>query len=76
MLPPNTSIERVRILEEAFRKTYQDPEFHKEYQKFTADEPTPLLPEDHAKAIKEIPREREVVEIFKQLIGAGPLPPR
>jgi len=25
------------------------------------------------KAIKEIPREREVIELFKKLIGAGPL---
>jgi tripartite-type tricarboxylate transporter receptor subunit TctC len=76
VLPPSTDKERVRILQEAFRKTYQDPEFHKEYKKFTADEPTPLLPEDHERAIKEIPREREPIEIFKQLIGAGPLPPR
>jgi tripartite-type tricarboxylate transporter receptor subunit TctC len=76
VLPPNTPKERVKILQEAFRQTYQDPEFHKEYQKFTADEPTPLLPENHEKAIKEIPRDREVIEIFKQLIGAGPLPPR
>lgn len=76
VLPPNTPKERVKIIQEAFRKTYQDPEFHKEYEKFTADEPTPLLPEDHETAIKEIPRDAEVIEIFKQLIGAGALPPR
>jgi len=74
VLPPSTDKERVRTLQQAFRKTYEDPEFHKEYKKFTADDPTPLLPEDHEKAIKEIPRDREVIEIFKQLIGAGPLP--
>jgi len=74
VLPPSTDKERVRVLQQAFRKTYEDPEFHKEYKKFTADDPTPLLPEDHEKAIKEIPRDREVIEIFKQLIGAGPLP--
>ena len=28
------------------------------------------------KAIKEIPREREVIELFKKLVGAGALPPR
>jgi len=48
----------------------------KEYKKFTADEPTPLMPENHEQAISEIPRETEVVEIFKQIIGAGPLPSR
>jgi tripartite-type tricarboxylate transporter receptor subunit TctC len=76
VLPPKTAKEHVQALQSAFRKTYQDPEFHKEYKKFTADDPTPLLPENHEKAIEEIPREPEVVEIFKQIIGAGPLPPR
>jgi hypothetical protein len=32
------------------------------------------MPEDHERAIKEIPREPEVIEMFK-LVGAGPLPP-
>lgn len=76
VMPPNTDREPVRILQEAFRRTYLDPEFHKEYKKFTNDEPTPLLPEDHERAIKEIPRDREPIEIFKQLIGGDPLPPR
>jgi len=57
-------------------KTVLDPQFHKEYKKFTADEPTPLMAENHEQAINEIPRETEVVEIFKQIIRAGPLPSR
>jgi len=76
ILPPGTPKGRVDILQEAFRKTYKDPEFHKEYKKLTADEPTPLMPEDHETAIREIPRDPEVIEIFKKLVGAGPLPSR
>jgi hypothetical protein len=76
VLPPKIEKEHVQALQAAFRKTYQDPEFHKEYKKFTADDPTPLLPENHEQAIQEIPHEPEVVEIFKQIIGAGPLPRR
>lgn len=76
ILPPNTSKERVRILQEAFAKTYRDPEFHKEYKKYTAHDPTPLMPEDHEKTIREIPREREVIEIFKKIAGGDPLPQR
>lgn len=75
-LPPGTPRDRVNILQEAFRKTYRDPEFHKEYKKLTADDPTPLMPEAHEKAIKDIPREPEVIELFKKIVGAGPLPPR
>lgn len=76
VLPPKTAIEHVEVLQAAFRKTYEDPQFHKEYKKFTADEPTPLLPENHEKAIQEILQEPEVIGIFKQFIGAGPLPSR
>ena len=75
-LPPGTPKDRVTILQDAFRKLYKDPEFHKEYKKLTGDDPTPLLPEDHERAIREIPREPEVIEIYKKLVGADPLPPR
>ncbi|HXK29834.1 MAG TPA: hypothetical protein VJ646_16440 [Candidatus Binatia bacterium] len=68
--------ERALDFQEAFRKTYRDPEFHKEYKKFTADDPTPLMPEPHEKTIREIPRDPEVSELFKKLMGAEPLPSR
>jgi tripartite-type tricarboxylate transporter receptor subunit TctC len=74
VIPPGTPRERVAVLQEAFRKAYKDPEFHKQYKKFTTDDATPLMPEDHEKAIREVPRDPAVVEIFKQLVGAGPLP--
>ncbi len=76
VLPPGTPKDRVGMLQEAFRKTYRDPEFFKEYKKLTADDPSPLLPENHEKAIREIPREPEVIELFKQLVGPAKLPPR
>jgi tripartite-type tricarboxylate transporter receptor subunit TctC len=76
VLPPGTPKDRVEIIQAAFRKTFLDQEFFREYKKLTGEEPTPLLPENHEKAIKEIPREREVVELFKKLVGAGPLPGR
>src|SRR3989304_6527967 len=75
VLPPGTPKDRVEILQEAFRKTYKDPEFFHEYKKLTGDEPSPLLPKDHERAIREIPREPEVIELFTTLVGAGPLPP-
>jgi len=74
VLPPGTPKDRVEILQEAFRKTYRDPEFDKEYKKFTADDPTPLMPEAHEKTIREIPRDPEVSELFKKLMGAEPMP--
>ncbi|HXV50019.1 MAG TPA: hypothetical protein VEB61_14525 [Candidatus Binatia bacterium] len=76
VLPPGTPKDRVAILQDAFRKTYQDPDFHREYRKLTSDDPTPLLPENHEKAIREIPRDPEVIELFKILVGPKKLPPR
>ncbi len=32
------------------------------------------MPEDHEKAIRDIFHEPEVIELFKKLVGAGPLP--
>lgn len=76
VLPPGTPKDRVDILKEAFRKTYLDPEFAKYYRKLTADDPTPLLPENHEKAIKEVPRDPEAIELFKIIAGPKKLPPR
>ena len=72
--PPGMPRERIVMLQEAFRKAYLDPEFQKEYKKLTRDDPTPLLPRNHEQVIREIPRDPEVIEIFKNLAGAGPLP--
>ncbi len=69
VLPPGTPKDRVEILQEAFRKTYNDPDFRKEYKKITRDDPTPLMPEEQAKMIREIPRDRETAAVFNKLIG-------
>jgi tripartite-type tricarboxylate transporter receptor subunit TctC len=75
-LPPETPKERVQILREAMRKTLVDPEFSKEFHKLTGDDPTPLMPEALEKAIKEMPRDTDVVELFNKLAGSEPLPAR
>ena len=75
-LPPGVPKERVQILTDAMRKTLADPEFAKEYYKLSNETPTPLMPEALEKVIRELPRDREVVEIFNKLAGADPLPPR
>jgi tripartite-type tricarboxylate transporter receptor subunit TctC len=75
VLPPGTPQDRVEVLREAMRRTFKDPEFLKEYKK-TGDDSPPLMPEELERVIKNLPREPEVVDLFKALFGAGPLPPR
>jgi tripartite-type tricarboxylate transporter receptor subunit TctC len=75
-LPPGVPKERVQTLTEAMRKTLSDPEFLKEYQKFSGEEASPLAAEALEKVIRELPRDANVVELFKKLAGADPLPGR
>jgi tripartite-type tricarboxylate transporter receptor subunit TctC len=76
VLPPGTPKDRVQILEEAMRRTFRDPEFYKEYKRLGGEEATPLMPEELEKAIKDLPREPDVIDLFKKLSGPDPLPPR
>ena len=76
ILPPGTPKEQVKILQEAMIKIFNDPAFHKDYEKYTGDLPTPLMPQEMERIVKELPRDPEIVELFKNLNAAGPLPAR
>jgi tripartite-type tricarboxylate transporter receptor subunit TctC len=76
ILPPGTPPEVIAIWRDAMRKTFRDPAFLREFKKLSADDATPLTPEAQEKAIKEIPRDAEVIALFNKLAGAEPLPPR
>lgn len=73
---PGTPKDRVQILQAAFRKAYDDPEFEKEYKKVTGDDPSPINPENYQAAIREIPRDPETLDLYKKFSGADPLPNR
>ena len=76
ILPPGTAAEAVHHWRDAMRKTFADPGFLKDFKRLSADDATPLSPEAQEKAIKDIPRDAEVIAIFKKLAAADPLPPR
>ncbi len=76
ILPPAMAKERIEIIKEALRKSFKDPAFLQEYRKLVGDDPSPLMPEENERAVRELPRDRETVELYKKFVGAGPLPPR
>ena len=76
VLPPGTPAEPVKILREAMRKAFADPEYVKAYEKLTSEPAMPLAPEDFEKLLRELPREAELIDLFKKLSGPGPLPKR
>jgi hypothetical protein len=40
------------------------------------DDASPMDGEELERAIKELPREKEVVQLYQKIAGADPLPPR
>jgi tripartite-type tricarboxylate transporter receptor subunit TctC len=76
ILPPAMPKDRMEIIKEALRKTFKDPAFLQEYRKLVGDDPSPLMPEENERAIRDLPRDAETVELYKKFAGPGPLPPR
>ncbi|MEX0806053.1 MAG: hypothetical protein WD688_22455 [Candidatus Binatia bacterium] len=76
ILPHGTPDEIVGTLRGAMAKAFKDPEFHKEFKKLMANDPTPLTGEELQTAIKGLPRDAEIVALYKKLAEGGPLPPR
>jgi hypothetical protein len=75
-LPPGTPEKLAEILRQAVRDTYKDRQFHEQYKKVLGLDPTPLMPEQQQKLVAELPRDNEVIKIFKTIAGIDPLPPR
>jgi tripartite-type tricarboxylate transporter receptor subunit TctC len=76
VLPPGAPADRVAILKEAFRKAWNDPEFHRNWEKMTGGQATPLMPEELEQLVKSIPRSPEDVKLYNLIAGAGSLPKR
>ncbi len=76
VLPPGVPEDRVRILKQAFTKFFKNPDLAKIWYKFTGEEAHPLLPDEQARAYRALPRDPEVIGVFKKIAGPEPLPAR
>src|SRR5215813_5182379 len=59
--------DRIEILKQAMTKSLNDPEFYKEHKKLVSEDPTPLLPEENQKAIRDLPPDAETIGLFNKL---------
>jgi tripartite-type tricarboxylate transporter receptor subunit TctC len=75
-LPPSTPEKLAEILRQAVRETFKDRQFHEQYKKVIGFYPTPLMPEAQQKLVAALPRDNEVIKLFKAISGIDPLPPR
>ena len=76
VLPPATPVEIVKMLREAMNKSFKDPGFTQEFKKLMGGEPSPLTGEEVEASIRELPRDPEVIGLYKKMAEHGPLPPR
>jgi hypothetical protein len=76
VLPPNTPPQIVKLLREAMVKAFKDPGFQEEFKKLMGSEPSPLTGEEVEASIRELPRDPEVIGMYKKMAEHGPLPPR
>jgi hypothetical protein len=76
ILPPGTAKERVNVLRQAFRKTFEDPEFPKSFKKLVADDPSPLGADELTKVVTGMPRDAEALGLLRKLSGPDPLEAR
>lgn len=65
----------LKALREGFNKMFSDPQFAKEYERLTGEPADPMTGEEIDELLRQMPRDARVQDLYKQLIGAGPLPP-
>ena len=66
----------MQIIRDAMNKSFANPEFSVEFKKLMGDGSAPLNGEELERAIKELPRDKEVVQLYQKLAGGDPLPAR
>jgi tripartite-type tricarboxylate transporter receptor subunit TctC len=76
VLPPGTPDDRVKVLKDAFRKAWKDPEFLANWKKSTGADASPVTPEDLEELVRGIPRDPEDIKLYNVLAGADALPKR
>ena len=76
LFPPGVPKERVGIIREAMRKSFADPEFSAEFKKLMGDDASPVNGEDLERAIRELPRDPDVIQLYNKMAGPDHLPAR
>lgn len=65
----------LKALNEAFDRLWKDAQFAEEYKKLSGEPTDPITGEEIHQVLERMPKDPKVMEIYKQIIAAGPLPP-
>lgn len=75
LVPKGIPEPALRTLTDAFNKLWKDIQFTEEYERLTGEPADPLNRDEIEQVLRQIPKDPKVLEVYKILIGAGPLPP-
>ena len=76
VLPPKTPKQIVQTLRDAMAKVFADPQFYKDYEKLTGEEPRPLTGDLLEREIRDIGGQQDIAELLKKIGGPDTLPAR
>lgn len=65
----------LKALKEAFNKMWKDPEYAKEHERLTNEAADPTTGDEIHALLAQVPKDAKIIDAYKQLIAAGPLPP-
>jgi tripartite-type tricarboxylate transporter receptor subunit TctC len=65
----------LKDLKQAFNKVWSDPQFAEEYTRLIREPADPIAGEEIEKALAQLPKDPKIMRLYKQIIGAGDLPP-
>jgi hypothetical protein len=65
----------LKALREAFSKLWKDRQFIEEYGRMTQELADPMTVEEFEELLRNMPKDPKVLETYKQLLAAGPVPP-
>ena len=65
----------LKDLRTALQRTWDDPEFAKDYNRLTGETADPMVGKEIEANLLKIPKDPKVMATYKQIIGGGLLPP-
>jgi tripartite-type tricarboxylate transporter receptor subunit TctC len=64
-----------KALNDAFNKMWKDPEYAKEHERLTNEAADPTTGDEIHAILAQVPKDAKIIDVYKQLIGGGTLPP-
>lgn len=65
----------LKAISEAFDRAWKDPQFLEEHERLSREAADPISGDELHQLLAQVPKDPKMIEVYKQLISGGPLPP-